>query len=272
MRLIDTHTHIHVPAFDADRTALLERACAAGVCRLINVGYDLPSSAASVELARSYPSIYATAGIQPHYAGATGPAELDQIDDLLKMPKVVALGEIGLDYHHDRAPRDQQRALFETQLHIAADKQLPVVIHSRDAHADTVDVLKAAAHPYPVVMHSFSGDWEYARACLTFGGYLSFSGPLTFPKATDLHDVARRVPLDRLLVETDCPYLSPHPFRGRRNEPARVRLIVERLAALRGILLEDLADMLWRNACTVFGLQRSDVSDQTSEDTLVSDV
>lgn len=254
MNLIDTHAHVHGSAFDADRAAVLERAQAAGVVRVINVGYDLPSSRASVELARSYPQVYATAGIQPHYALSTSPADLDELRELLALPKVVALGEIGLDYHHDRAPRPAQREFFAQQLAIAADVGLPVVIHSREAHADTVEVLAEARFALPIVMHSFSGDWEYAAACLELGAYLSFSGPLTFPKSTDLQDVARRAPLDRLLIETDCPYLSPHPFRGKRNEPARVSLVAEHLAALRGMPLDQLADCVWRNACTVFGL------------------
>lgn len=254
MRLIDTHAHVHASAFDADRAAVFERARAAGVAHIINVGYDLPSSHASVELARSYGQVYATVGIQPHYALTTTPEHLGELRGLLALPEVVALGEIGLDYHHDRAPRPAQREFFAQQLALAADVVLPVVIHSREAHADTVEVLAEAQLALPIVMHSFSGDWDYAAACLELGAYLSFSGPLTFPKSTDLQDVARRVPLDRLLIETDCPYLSPHPFRGKRNEPARVALVAERLAALRGMRLDELAEVVWRNACTVFGL------------------
>jgi TatD DNase family protein len=254
MRLIDTHAHVHATAFDVDRAAVLERARAAGVLRIINVGYDLPSSRASVELARSHEQVYATAGLQPHYALSTTPEDLDELRELLALPKVVALGEIGLDYHHDRAPRPAQREFFALQLALAEEVALPVVIHSRDAHADTVAVLAEARPSRPIVMHSFSGDWDHAMACLELGAYLSFSGPLTFPKSTDLHDVARRAPLDRLLVETDCPYLSPHPYRGKRNEPERVTLVAERLAFLRGMQPDEIADIVWRNACTVFGL------------------
>lgn len=254
MKLIDTHAHVHAAAFDEDRSDVYRRAHDAGVVRIVDVGYDLPSSRASVDLAQALPWVYATAGIQPHYASETGPAEIAELVRLLAMPKVVALGEIGLDYHHDRAPRRAQRELFERQLEIARAHHLPVVIHAREAHADTVDVLCGARHPYPVVMHSFSGDLGYAEACLAFGAYLSFSGPLTFAKATDLHVVARVAPVDRILVETDCPYLSPHPYRGRRNEPARVRLVAERLAALRDMDIDDLATAVWQNACAVFDL------------------
>ncbi len=254
MYLIDTHVHLHIAAFDADRDAALLRAREAGVRRMINVGYDLPSSRASIALAAEDAEIYATVGIQPHYAAETGPEEMAQLEALLGEPRVVALGEIGLDYHHDRAPRPSQRELFEAQLEVARRKELPVVVHSRDAHADTVSVLRTAQHPRPVVMHSFSGDWAYAEACLALGTFLSFSGPLTFPKAHELHEVAVRAPLERVLVETDCPYLSPHPLRGRRNEPARVRLVAEQLARLRGIPMDELVDVLWDNACRVFGL------------------
>ncbi len=254
MFLIDTHAHVHASTFDGDRDAMWDRATAAGVLRIINVGYDLVSSRASIELARSHAQVYATVGIQPHYALETGPEDLDELRRLLGTPKVVALGEIGLDYYHDRAPRAAQRAFFGDQLAIAAEAAVPAVIHSREAHADTVEVLAAARPIQPVVMHSFSGDWGYAAACLDLGAYLSFSGPLTFPKSTELHEVAARAPLDRLLIETDCPYLSPHPFRGKRNEPARVRLVAERLALLRGMELDQLAGVLWRNACSVFGL------------------
>ncbi len=252
--MIDTHAHVQSPQFDADRAQVLERARADGVRYLINIGYDLASSAASVELASQYPHIFTTAGIQPHYALETGPDEIARLYALLDTPKIVALGEIGLDYHHDRAPRPDQHALFERQLGIAAERRLPVVIHAREAQDDTVAILTAARHPHPVIMHSFSGDWTYAEACLNFGAYLSFSGPLTFPRTTDLHDVAVRAPLDRLLVETDCPYLSPHPFRGKRNEPARVRLVAERLAMLRGMAFDELAEVLWRNTCVAFRL------------------
>ena len=254
MRLIDTHAHLQIAAFDADRTEVIERARADGVRRIVNVGFDLPSSAAAIELAHVHDGMYATAGIQPHYAVSTGPDELDHLRQLLAAPGIVALGEIGLDYHHDRAPRPAQIELFETQLRLAAELTLPVVIHSREAHADTVAVLRRAAHRQPVIMHSFSGDWAYARECLELGTYLSFAGPLTFPKATELHDVAVRAPLERVLVETDCPYLTPHPFRGKRNEPARVRLTAERLAALRGLERDDVAEAVWHNACAAFGL------------------
>jgi TatD DNase family protein len=250
-RLIDTHMHLHGAEFDDDRDAAIARAAAAGVERMVEIGYDLDSSRAALALAERRPEIYAVVGIQPHYAAEADRAWLDEIRRLAAHPKAVAIGEIGLDYYHDRAPRELQERLFREQLALARDLRLPVVIHSREAQADTVRILGDAARGQPGIMHSFSGGWEYAEACLEIGFSLSFSGPVTFAKAAELHDVARRAPLDRILIETDSPYLSPHPLRGRRNEPANVRLVAARLAELRGIALEELAAAVWRNAAAI---------------------
>jgi len=250
--LIDTHQHLHLPHFDEDREEVLARARAAGVARIVEIGYDLESSRAAVALAARHPDIYAAVGIQPHYALQADSAWLDEIRHLAAQPRVVAIGEIGLDYYHDEAPHDLQERLFRQQLALARGLGLPVVIHSRDAQADTLRILHEAARGQPGVMHSFSGDWAYAQGCLEVGFLLSFSGPVTFPKAAELHEVARRAPLDMILTETDSPYLSPHPLRGKRNEAARVRLVAERLAALRGIPLEQLAAAVWANAERLF--------------------
>ena len=252
--LIDTHTHLHLAQFDDDRDAAIERAGAAGVARMVEIGYDLESSRAAVRLAEAHPPIYAVVGIQPHYAVEADAAWLDEVRRLAAHPKVVAIGEIGLDYYHDRAPHDRQERLFREQLALARELGLPVVIHSRDAQSDTARILGDAARGQPGIMHSFSGGWAYAEACLEVGFYLSFSGPVTFAKAAELHEVARRAPLDRILTETDCPYLAPHPLRGRRNEPANVRLVAERLADLRGMALPDLAAAVWANASEIFRL------------------
>jgi TatD DNase family protein len=250
--LIDTHAHVHIDRFDADRAEVLSRTEAAGVARLINIGYDLPSSYASAALAAEHPQIYATAGIQPHYALETTDADLAEIVALLQQPKIVALGEIGLDYHHNRAPHDAQHDLFRRQLGLAREHGMPVVIHTREARDDTLAILGDAARGLTIVMHAFSGDWAYAEACLELGAYLSFAGPVTFPKAIELHEVAQRAPLDRILIETDCPYLTPHPFRGKRNEPAYVALIAERIAALRGVSRDAIAAAVWDNAQRAF--------------------
>lgn len=250
--LIDTHAHVHLDAFDADRAAVLQRARDAGVARLINVGYDLPSSRASLRLAEAEPDVWATVGVQPHYAATTDADDLAAIAAWLAHPRVVALGEIGLDYYHNRAPREAQEQLFRAQIAIARAHGMPIVIHTREAQADTLRVLREAAQGLTIIMHAFSGDWAFAAACLELGAYLSFAGPLTFAKAEELHAVARRVPLERVLIETDSPYLSPHPWRGRRNEPARVRLVAERLAELRGESVTTIAQAVWQNACRAF--------------------
>lgn len=253
-RLIDTHTHVQLGHFAQDREQTLERAAAAGVARMVEIGYDLASSRAAVELAEERAETYAAVGIQPHYAVEADESWLAEVRQLAEHPKVIAIGEIGLDYYHDRAPHDQQERLFHDQLRLARELRLPVVIHSREAQADTVRILRDAARGQAGIMHSFSGDWEYAEACLEVGFLLSFSGPVTFPKATALHDVARRAPLDRILTETDCPYLAPHPFRGKRNEPAYVRLVAGRIAALRELPLDEVAEAVWRNAARIFNL------------------
>jgi TatD DNase family protein len=253
--------------FDEDRADVLRRAEEAGVRRIINIGYDLPSSYASVALANGHPPVWATVGIQPHYALETTGEHLDAIEQLLAEPKVVALGEIGLDYHHNRAPAAAQHELFRTQLGIARKHGMPVVIHTREAQADTVQILREGAQGLTIIMHAFSGDWTYAKACLELGAYLSLAGPVTFPKATALHLVAQQVPLDRLLIETDSPFLTPHPFRGKRNEPARVRLVAERIAALRGISVEDVAAATWHNAEHAFpklGNRKQETGDRKS--------
>jgi TatD DNase family protein len=252
--LIDTHAHLHAAQFDDDRAAVLERAAAAGVRRIVEIGYDLASSRAALALAEQHPHIYAVVGVQPNHAHDLPDNWLDTVRALAEHPRAVAIGEIGLDYYWNAAPPEQQEQVFREQLALARDMRLPVVIHSRDAAADTIRVLDDAARGQPGIMHSFSGDWEYAVACLDVGFMLSFSGPVTFKKAADLHEVARRAPLERILTETDSPYLSPHPMRGKRNEPARVALVAERVAALRDMSLPDLAAAVWDNACHIFGL------------------
>jgi len=255
LRLIDTHAHLALGQFDADREASILRASEAGVARIVEIGYDLPSSHAAVALAAAHPQIFAVVGIQPNHVHELPLGWEAELRALCAQPKVVAVGEIGLDYHWMQGPPAEQERLFRAQLAMAQTLGLAVVIHSREAHADTLRVLGDAARGQPGIMHSFSGDWAYAEACLALGLMLSFSGPLTFPKAVELHEVARRAPLERLLTETDSPYLSPHPQRGQRNEPARVRLVAERLATLREQPLETVAAQVWANAERIFGLK-----------------
>jgi TatD DNase family protein len=252
LRLIDTHAHLALAHYDADREAVIARAAAAGVARIVEIGYDLESSRAAVALAAQHPAIYAVVGIQPNHVH-TAPADWSaQLHTLAAQPRVVGIGEIGLDYHWMQAPPGVQEHFFRAQLALARTLSLPVVIHSREAQADTVRILADAARGQPGIMHSFSGDWAYAEACLEVGFCLSLAGPITFRKATDLHDVARRAPLDRLLTETDSPYLTPHPHRGTRNEPAYVRFVTVQLAALRGEPAATVAAAVWANAERLF--------------------
>lgn len=252
IRFIDTHMHANAEAFLSDCEEVLAHARADGVARFIEIGYNLASSYKAVELAEQHDDVFAVVGMQPNHAHELEAKWDEQIHALLQHPKVVAIGEIGLDYHWDYATPEQQDSVFRTQLEIARDLNLPVVIHTREAQADTLKVLREAGRGVTGVMHSFSGDWVFANDCMALGFYLSFSGPLTFPKTHDLHDVARRGPLDRLLTETDSPYLSPHPLRGRRNEPARVRFVTEQLARLRDQSVEEVAAAVWENARRIF--------------------
>jgi TatD DNase family protein len=252
MQLIDTHVHLNALQFDPDRDAVLARAEATGIARMIEIGYDLATSRAALVLAEQHPQIRAVVGVQPNHAADLPSDWLEQIAALATHPSVVGIGEIGLDYYWNKAPAAQQEAVFRAQLELARSLQLPVVIHSRDAQADTLRILGDAARGQPGIMHSFSGNWEYAEACLEVGFMLSFSGPVTFKNAHDLHEVARRVPAERILTETDCPYLAPHPRRGSRNEPALVRLVAEQIARLRDLPIEALAATVWDNAERIF--------------------
>lgn len=256
MHLIDTHTHLHCEHFNEDRETVIQRANEAGVACMIEIGYDVPSSQAAIALAEQYPQVFAIVGLQPNHAHEASPDWLEQIRTLATHPKVVAIGEIGLDYYRDYAPRDLQAKVFVQQLQLANELGMPVVIHCREAREDTIATLRQHTPHKRGIMHSFSGDWAFAEACLEIAFLLSFSGPVTFAKAHDLHDVARRVPIDSLLTETDSPYLTPHPFRGKRNEPARVRLVAERIATLRDMPLEDVAHAVWTNAARIFAENR----------------
>jgi TatD DNase family protein len=255
--LIDTHAHLDDPRFADDLPAVLARAADAGVARVLTVGIDLATSRAALSLAARFPQLAAVVGIQPNHAAEAGPGDLDEIARLAADPHAVAVGETGLDRYWDRAPFPLQEEFFRRHLELARRVNKPVVIHCRDAGADVARVLRdeAARHgPVRGVMHSFTGDPDTARACLDAGLHLSFAGMLTYKSAADLRDVARDVPFDRLLVETDSPYLAPVPVRGRRNEPAFVVHTAACLAGLKGVTVEELAERTTRNARELFGL------------------
>ncbi|HHY46796.1 MAG TPA: TatD family hydrolase [Firmicutes bacterium] len=258
--IVDTHAHLDHEDFDPDREAVIERARQNGVRIILAVGYDIQSSERAVEFAGRYEGVYAVIGIHPHDAKDAPDDAIDRIRTLASHQKVVAVGEIGLDYHYDLSPRDVQRSVFISQLRLARELGLPVVIHDREAHGDVMEILKGEGVPggglsgrYGV-LHCFSGSLEMARECIKMGFYISFGGPVTFKNARRPKEVAAAVPQDRLLVETDCPYLAPTPHRGERNEPAFVRYVVEELAHLRGTSFEDIASVTTQNAIRVFGI------------------
>lgn len=257
----DSHCHIDGPEYDADRDEVIARAREAGVTTMLNVGTGDPHSGAferAVELAEKHPEVYAAIGVHPHDAKLFDDAAEQRLLALVQQSKrVLAWGEIGLDYHYDHSPRDVQREVFRRQLRLARQLDLPVVIHSREADADTITILQEELSGYSRagVMHCFGGSLSMARAAIELGFYVSFAGTLTFKKAEDLRDIARQLPLDRLLVETDCPYLTPVPFRGKRNEPARVVETARCLGSLHEIELEEAGQITSENFARLFGVR-----------------
>ncbi len=253
--LADAHAHLDMPEYTTDQPQIIQQAQEAGVGLIINVGISVKNSHEVLATARRYPWIYATAGVHPHGANHVSPEALAAVALLLSDPKVVALGEIGLDFYRRRAPEDVQEQVFRQFLDLAVSLGKPVVIHTRDAADRTLAILRDFRQRLTGgVMHCFSGTYDEAVAFLDLGLDISFSGVLTYPNAKPLHDAARRLPLDRLLIETDAPYLSPQPRRGQRNEPAFVRFTAQTLADLRGQPLAVIAAQTWDNTCRVFGI------------------
>ena len=254
--LVDTHTHLNDAKFADDVADTVARARAAGVTRLINMGDTLESSAQAIVLAHAYDGLYAGIGIHPEEARPLTAADDEQLAAWAQDERVVCIGEIGLDYYwvKDEPTRELQRRMFIHQLDLARQLHLPVCIHDRDAHADTLAILKREGQGIPAVLHCYSGSVEMAREFLRLGCYLGVDGPLTFKNAAKTVKVVREIPLDRLLVETDAPYMAPVPMRGRRNEPAFVRFVAEKVAELRGLTLADVARQTTANACAIYGL------------------
>ena len=247
MRLIDTHAHLNSSALVEDMEGVLDRAKAAEVDIIVNVGYNIAASRSSVQYAQQYPQIFAAVGQHPQDALHYSDAVEEELMQLMTKPKVVAVGEIGLDYYRDYAPRDLQRSVFIRQLGFAREAGIPVMIHTRDAAMETVDILKAEGNGVGII-HCFSYSWEIAKLCLKMGFYISLAGPVTFPNAPKLHDLAQRIPLERLVLETDAPWLAPQRYRGTRNEPSYVRETALHIAALRGMDIEELAAATTANA------------------------
>lgn len=245
--LFDTHAHLGSSCFDKVRDELIESLADNGVGCYCEIGFDIPSSIAAMELSCKYDFVYASAGVHPHDTDALCPKDMDTIRELCALSKVVALGEIGLDYYYDNSLRENQRKWFDCQLSVAEEINIPITVHSRDAMGDTIDILKA--HPkVRGIIHCYSGSVESAKILLDMGFYLSFAGPITYKNASTALDVVRFVPEDRMLIETDSPYLAPVPFRGKDNTPVYVAEIAKKIAQIKGLSFEEVSDITYDNA------------------------
>jgi TatD DNase family protein len=263
--LIDTHTHLDDTRYEGDREAMIARAREAGVGAFITIGCDLATSRAAVELADRYPFVYASIGVHPHEVRHIGDDWYDEFRRLAQHPKVVAYGEIGLDYHYNYSPPKLQRERFREQILLARELRLPVVIHTREAQEDTIGILKEEhAADIGGVFHCFTGDAWLARDGLDLGFDLSFSGVVTFQNAAMLREIVKTVPMDRILIETDCPYLTPAPHRGKRNEPAYVRLVAEAIAGVKStaapVSVDEVGRLTSANARRLFKLPADESS------------
>lgn len=259
--MIDTHCHLNFDSYDEDRAEVIQRAAKAGVTRIIIPAVDIATTNEAVALAADHAGIFAASGVHPNSTADFDTDTLAEIEQLAQSAKIIAIGEIGLDYYWDKSPKAKQIAAFEAQLELAAKLQLPVIIHNRDASEDVIPVLEAWAKTLPEslkerpgVLHSVSAPPAIAERALTAGFYLGFTGPITFGKAEETRTIARNAPLNRILVETDAPFLTPHPYRGKRNEPGYIPHIVERLASVKGISPDAMAHITTENAVRLFAL------------------
>lgn len=250
--LIDTHAHLEMEAFDRDREEVLKRAAEAGLTAIITVGTTLADCEKAVALAGQYPLLYAAIGVHPHEVKGIDAGTYDALRLLARRDKVVALGEIGLDFFYNHSPREVQLRRFAEQLALAEELDMPVIIHDREAHAETLDILRPWKGRLRGVFHCFSGDRTMARECLDMGFHLSVAGPVTYPKADRLREVVREIPIERLLIETDAPYLAPQPRRGKRNEPSYVAETAGCLAEVRGVPVDELKGLTAANARRLF--------------------
>ncbi|NRD77457.1 TatD family hydrolase [Bacillus sp. BRMEA1] len=254
--LFDTHAHLNDEQYAEDLPEVIARAQEAGVTMMVVVGFDRPTIKRAMELADQYDFIYACVGWHPVDAIDMTEEDLVWIEALASHPKVVALGEMGLDYHWDKSPKEIQKEVFRKQIRLAKKVNLPIVIHNREATADIVEILKEeGAEEVGGIMHCFSGSPEIAKECIKMNFYISLGGPVTFKNAKKPKEVAAEVPLDRLLIETDCPYLAPHPYRGKRNEPGYVKLVAEQIAEIKGLTFEEVAHATTQNAKKCFAIK-----------------
>lgn len=253
--LFDSHAHLNDRKFDNDRDAVIKRAYESGVTMIMNPGADYESSVDAVKLAETYDFMYAAVGIHPHDADTMDDMMLSLIKAMARKEKVKAIGEIGLDYHYDFSPRETQKKWFRQQVKLAIKLNLPVIIHDREANDDVMRILKEEdAFKTGVLMHCFSGSAELARQYIKLGAYISIAGPVTFKNSRKLNEVVEMIPLNRLMIETDSPYLTPVPFRGKRNESMHVRYVAEKIAEIKNITFEEVAQATMENAKKYFGI------------------
>ncbi|MEH7354735.1 TatD family hydrolase [Neobacillus drentensis] len=254
--LFDTHAHLNDTQYNEDLQEVINRAQNEGVTNMVVVGFDRPTIQRAMELAETYEFIYACVGWHPVDAIDMTDEDLVWIEELASHPKVVAIGEMGLDYHWDKSPKEIQKEVFRKQIRLAKKVNLPIVIHNREATADIVEILKEeGAEEVGGIMHCFSGSPEVAQECVKMNFYISLGGPVTFKNAKKPKEVAAEIPLEKLLIETDCPYLAPHPYRGKRNEPSYVKLVAEEIAEIKGLTFEDVAVATTRNAKKIFAIK-----------------
>ena len=255
MKIFDTHAHLLDEAFDADRYELIGSLPEKGITRVMEACCDEAEIDRVIELVDRVPFFCGSAGVHPHSADEWNPSTADHIRRALRHEKMLAVGEIGLDYHYDFSPRDIQKKVLDEQLSLAKEMDLPVILHDREAHGDMMDLLRAHRDGLKGIMHCFSGSYETARECLDLGLYIAFGGALTFKNAVRPIEVVQKLPADRLLIETDCPYMTPVPFRGKRNDPSYILLTLEKMAEVRGEDREELAEKLYANALDVYGIR-----------------
>jgi TatD DNase family protein len=255
--LFDTHAHLNAIQYEEDLEEVIQRAKSEDVTDIVVVGFDRDTIRRAMELTEQYDMIYAAVGWHPVDAIDMTDDDLEWIKELASHPKVVAIGEMGLDYYWDKSPKDIQKEVFRKQIQLAKKVQLPIIIHNRDATEDVVKILQEEnASEVGGIMHCFTGSLEVAKQCIDMNFYLSFGGPVTFKNAKKPKEVAKEIPIDRLLIETDCPYLTPHPFRGKRNEPSYVKYVAEQIAELRALSVEEVAKKTSDNAKKLFGITR----------------
>lgn len=253
--LFDTHVHLNAEQYKEDLEEVIERALNEGISRMVVVGFDRPTIEKAMELVEKYDFMYASVGWHPVDAIDMKDEDLLWIEELASHPKVVAIGEMGLDYYWDKSPKEIQKEVFRRQIQLAKKVKLPIVIHNREATADIVEILKEeGAEEVGGIMHCFSGSPETAKECVDMNFYISLGGPVTFKNAKKPKEVAEAIPLEKLLIETDCPYLAPHPYRGKRNEPSYVKLVAEQIAEIKGLSLEEVAEATTANAQKLFGI------------------